>query len=101
MVIQLLIIILLIQPFLIRWWFCRYVGFYKGIQSAGAAVAWQIDTHKVSYMKQLIVNWVLTTVSYPLLVLLVIKAIKDEDEVEDEVVEEESETQKDKILMVD
>lgn len=54
-------------------------------------------------MKQLIVNWVLTTASYPLLVLLVIKAIKDEDEdeVEDEVVEEESETQKDKILMVD
>lgn len=52
-------------------------------------------------MKQLIVNWVLTTVSYPLLVLLVIKAIKDEDEVEDQVVEEESETHKDKILMVD
>lgn len=56
-------------------------------------------------MKQLIVNWVLTTASYPLLVLLVIKAIKDEDEVEDkvedEVVEEESEIQKEKILMVD
>lgn len=39
-------------------------------------------------MKQLIVNWVLTTASYPLLVLLVIKAIKDEDEDEDEMVEE-------------
>ncbi|KAI9097890.1 hypothetical protein K1719_025661 [Acacia pycnantha] len=24
----------------------RYSGFYKGIQSAGAAVAWQVDTHK-------------------------------------------------------
>lgn len=46
-------------------------------------------------MKQLIVNWVLTTASYPLLVLLVIKAIKDEDEVEDEdeMVEEESQGQ--------
>lgn len=43
-------------------------------------------------MKQLIVNWVLTTASYPLLVLLVIKAIKDEDE--DEVENEESQTHK-------
>ena len=85
--------------------FCRYVGFYKGIQSAGAAVAWQIDTHKVSYMNQLIVNWVLTTASYTMLVLLVIKAIKDEDEDEDkgEVAEQESlsEPHKDNILTVD
>lgn len=48
-------------------------------------------------MKQLIVNWVLTTASYPLLVLLVIKAIKDEDE----VAKEELQTHKDKILTVD
>lgn len=47
-------------------------------------MAWQIDTHKVPYMNQLIVNWVLTTISYPLLALLVIKAVKDEDEVQEE-----------------
>ncbi|KAL4574716.1 hypothetical protein LXL04_021552 [Taraxacum kok-saghyz] len=63
----------------------RYSGFYKGVQSAGAAVAWQIDTHNVPYMNQLIVNWVLTTISYPLLALLVIKAVKDEDKVEEDV----------------
>uniref|UniRef100_A0A0E0KM24 Major facilitator superfamily (MFS) profile domain-containing protein n=1 Tax=Oryza punctata TaxID=4537 RepID=A0A0E0KM24_ORYPU len=57
----------------------RYVGFYKGVQSAGAAVAWQIDTHKTSLISQLIVNWALTTVSYPLLALLVFLAVKDED----------------------
>lgn len=57
----------------------RYVGFYKGVQSAGAAVAWQVDTHKAPFMSQLIVNWALTTVSYPLLVLLVFLAVKDED----------------------
>ncbi|KAG8064209.1 hypothetical protein GUJ93_ZPchr0004g39118 [Zizania palustris] len=57
----------------------RYVGFYKGVQSAGAAVAWQVDTHKTSLMSQLIVNWVLTTVSYPLLALLVFLAVKDDD----------------------
>lgn len=58
---------------------CRYVGFYKGVQSAGAAVAWQIDTHKTSLISQLIVNWALTTVSYPLLALLVFLAVKEED----------------------
>lgn len=57
----------------------RYSGFYKGVQSAGAAVAWQVDTHKVHLVTQLVVNWCLTTVSYPLLVLLVILAVKDED----------------------
>ncbi|KAF0893246.1 hypothetical protein E2562_023499 [Oryza meyeriana var. granulata] len=57
----------------------RYVGFYKGVQSAGAAVAWQVDSHHMSLISQLIVNWVLTTVSYPLLALLVFLAVKDED----------------------
>ncbi|KAK2972813.1 hypothetical protein RJ640_028341 [Escallonia rubra] len=57
----------------------RYNGFYKGVQSAGAAVAWQIDTHKVTFMTELTVNWVLTSISYPLLVLLVMLAVKDND----------------------
>lgn len=61
----------------------RYTGFYKGVQSAGAAVAWQVDTHKVSFMSELVVNWVLCTISYPLLVVLVILAVKDEKKVED------------------
>ncbi|KAJ6839166.1 putative UNC93-like protein 1 [Iris pallida] len=57
----------------------RYSGFYKGVQSAGAAVAWQVDTHKTPLLTQLIINWVLTTVSYPLLIVLVFLAVKDED----------------------
>ncbi|XP_074320371.1 UNC93-like protein 1 [Silene latifolia] len=61
----------------------RYSGFYKGVQSAGAAVAWQVDVHSVSYLNQLIVNWVLTTVSYPLLFLLVALAVKDENTLQD------------------
>jgi hypothetical protein len=56
---------------------CRYVGFYNGVQSAGAAVAWQIDMHKTSLITQLIVNWALMTVSCPLLVLLLLLAVKD------------------------
>ncbi|MED6127574.1 hypothetical protein PIB30_089297 [Stylosanthes scabra] len=57
----------------------RYTGFYKGIQSAGAAVAWQVDAHKVPPMSQLIVNWILTSISYPLLLTLVILAVKDDN----------------------
>lgn len=63
---------------------CRYAGFYKGVQSAGAAVAWQVDAKKVSLMSQLIVNWGLTTVSFPLLLLLVTMAVKDQDKPVDE-----------------
>ncbi|KAL8538259.1 hypothetical protein ACS0TY_000293 [Phlomoides rotata] len=58
----------------------RYTGFYKGVQSAGAAVAWQIDTQKVPFLNELITNWVLMTVSFPLLALLIIRAVKDDDD---------------------
>jgi hypothetical protein len=58
----------------------RYVGFYNAVQSAGAAVSWQIDRHKTPLISQLIVNWGLMTVSYPLLALLVLFAVKDEDD---------------------
>ncbi|KAL5568065.1 hypothetical protein UlMin_024640 [Ulmus minor] len=61
----------------------RYVGFYKGVQSAGAAVAWQVDTRKVPFMSQLVTNWSLTTLSYPLLVVLVLLAVKDEQKDEE------------------
>ncbi|TVU06848.1 hypothetical protein EJB05_46884, partial [Eragrostis curvula] len=60
-----------------EWLQVRWV--LQGAQSAGAAVAWQIDTHKTSLMSQLLVNWGLLTLSYPLLALLVFLAVKDED----------------------
>ncbi|XP_059431689.1 UNC93-like protein 1 [Corylus avellana] len=70
----------------------RYTGFYKGVQSAGAAVAWQVDTHNVSFMSQLIVNWCLTTVAYPLLVVLVMLAVKDEAKGEEGTTDEATPT---------
>lgn len=63
--------------------FCRFTGFYKGVQSAGAAVAWQIDSHNVPFVNELATNWALMTISYPLLVLLIVKAVKDDDEVDE------------------
>ncbi|XP_056160082.1 UNC93-like protein 1 [Syzygium oleosum] len=61
----------------------RYSGFYKGVQSAGAAVAWQIDQHKVPFLTELIINWSLMTVGYPLLLVLVKLAVKDDKEGEE------------------
>lgn len=75
----------------INYWLCllyRYAGFYKGIQSAGAAVAWQIDNQNVSAMAQLIVNWVLTTVSYPLLLVLIVLAVKQDNKGEEEPIKQ-------------
>ncbi|XP_077245609.1 UNC93-like protein 1 [Tasmannia lanceolata] len=62
----------------------RYSGFYKGVQSAGSAVAWQVDTHTTPLLNQLIVNWALTTISYPLLAALVALAVKDGDKIDEE-----------------
>ncbi|KAG5617396.1 hypothetical protein H5410_017220 [Solanum commersonii] len=61
----------------------RYTGFYKGIQSAGGAVAWQVDSHNVPFINQLIANWALTTISFPLLVALVVLAVKDDNKDEE------------------
>lgn len=37
----------------------NYTGFYKGIQSAGGAVMWNLDARKLPYMNLLISCWVL------------------------------------------
>ncbi|KAA0045379.1 UNC93-like protein 1 [Cucumis melo var. makuwa] len=66
----------------------RYSGFYKGVQSAGAAVAWQVDNHHVSFMHQLVVNWSLTTLSYPLLWALVFLAVNDDVHDEKKLIDE-------------
>jgi MFS family permease len=71
----------------------RYSGFYKGVQSAGAAVAWQIDTRKVPFLSQLIVNWSLTTIGYPLLILLVLLAVKDDDNPSHNVIDDHDKPQ--------
>ncbi|KAL3714819.1 hypothetical protein ACJRO7_006682 [Eucalyptus globulus] len=61
----------------------RYTGFYKGVHSAGAVVAWQIDTCKVLFLSELIVNWSLMTMGYPLLVVLVKLAVKEDEDGEE------------------
>lgn len=55
----------------------NYVGFYKGIQSAGAAVMWAIDSKKVSFMSEFISNWVLLGASILIAGPVVFMKIKD------------------------
>ncbi|KAJ2489834.1 hypothetical protein IWW37_003678 [Coemansia sp. RSA 2050] len=43
----------------------RYIGFYKGVQSLGASVSWQIGAREIPYMNQLVGNWALLVLSLP------------------------------------
>ncbi|KAJ1972862.1 hypothetical protein H4R35_004440 [Dimargaris xerosporica] len=49
----------------------RFSGYYKGVQSAGAAVAWRVDAIGTSYLAQLIINWGLLAVSLPIMAVVV------------------------------
>ncbi|KAJ1976098.1 hypothetical protein H4R34_004099 [Dimargaris verticillata] len=49
----------------------RFSGYYKGVQSAGAAVAWRIDAVGTPFLTQLIVNWALLAVSLPVMFVVV------------------------------
>ncbi|KAF9974084.1 hypothetical protein BGZ73_002646 [Actinomortierella ambigua] len=43
----------------------RYAGYYKGVQSAGAAVAWRLNGVGTAYMTQLIICFALLVASLP------------------------------------
>jgi len=64
----------------------NYVGFYKGIQSAGSAVMWSIDAHKASFMAEFASNWILLTVSILFAAPVIFLKIKDHVSVEDDLI---------------
>ncbi|KAJ2645593.1 hypothetical protein IW137_001765 [Coemansia sp. RSA 1287] len=51
----------------------RYIGFHKGIQSVGAAVAWQLVARNVPFVAQLAVNWAVLVVSLPSMACVVMR----------------------------
>lgn len=63
----------------------NYVGFYKGIQSAAAAVMWSIDSHDTSFMGEFISNWVLLSVSLVIAAPVIFLKIKDHVTVEEDL----------------
>ncbi|GMK55340.1 hypothetical protein CspeluHIS016_0203960 [Cutaneotrichosporon spelunceum] len=54
----------------------RMTGYYKGVQSAGAAISFGMDAVKTPYLTEHLVSWLLMFCSMPL-ALLVIRTIKD------------------------
>ncbi|KAL1922746.1 uncharacterized protein VTP21DRAFT_9122 [Calcarisporiella thermophila] len=55
----------------------RYAGFYKGVQSAGAAAAWAVNAApNLSMMHELAINWALLALSIPG-ALLVCRGVTD------------------------
>lgn len=64
----------------------NYVGFYKGIQSAGAAVMWALDSRNLSYEKEFTSNWVLLSASLLCAAPVIFLKIKDHVTVEEDLV---------------
>lgn len=62
-----------------------YAGFYKGIQSAGAAVAWRMDAIHKPYMDMFISSWALIVGSLLVSAPLIFFHIKDHTEAEDDI----------------
>lgn len=63
----------------------NYVGFYKGIQSAGAAVIWALDSHHLSFMNEFASTWGLLAGSLVVAVPVIFMKIKDHISVEEDL----------------
>jgi hypothetical protein len=64
----------------------NYVGFYKGIQSAGAAVIWSIDSNKRSFMAEFASTWGLLSFSPVCAAPVIWLKVKDHVTVEEDLV---------------
>ncbi len=63
----------------------NYVGFYKGIQSAGAAVMWALDGKKISFMAEFASNWGLLSFSLVCAAPVILLKVKDHVTVEEDL----------------
>ncbi|KAF2848060.1 MFS general substrate transporter [Plenodomus tracheiphilus IPT5] len=63
----------------------NFAGFYKGIQSAGAAVMWRLDDYKVPYMNLFASCWILLAGSLLIALPVMLLKIKDTVPVEEDI----------------
>jgi len=63
----------------------NYVGFYKGIQSAGAAVMWALDRYKITFLAEFASNWGLLSFSLLCAAPVIFLKIKDHSAIEDDL----------------
>lgn len=63
----------------------NFAGFYKGIQSAGAAIIWRLDGYKLPYMNLFISCWVLLAGSLVIALPVMVLKIKDTVPIEEDL----------------
>lgn len=63
----------------------NFAGFYKGIQSAGAAIIWRMDGRRVPYMSLFISCWVLLAGSLVITLPVMLLKIKDTVPIEEDL----------------
>ena len=63
----------------------NFAGFYKGIQSAGAAVIWRLDMLKSPYMNLFASCWILLAGSLVIALPMMILKIKDTVPIEEDL----------------
>lgn len=61
------------------------VGFYKGIQSAGAAVMWSMDSNEVSFKAEFASNWALLVGSLICAAPVIFYKVKDHIALEEDL----------------
>lgn len=55
----------------------NFAGFYKGIQSAGAAITWRLDDVKIPYMNMFASNWALLVGSLVIALPVILWKVED------------------------
>lgn len=63
----------------------NYSGFYKGIQSAGAAIIWRLDGLQVPYINMFASSWALLAGSLLIALPVMLMTIKDTVPVEEDL----------------
>ncbi len=63
----------------------NFAGFYKGIQSAGAAIIWRLDGLKIPYMNIFASCWILLAGSLVVALPVMLLKIKDTVPVEEDL----------------
>ena len=63
----------------------NYVGFYKGIQSAGAAVMWSMDAHKTPFLTLFLSNWIVLSTAVGFAFPVIFFKIRNTVHIEDDV----------------
>lgn len=61
-----------------------FAGFYKGIQSAGAAIVWRLDSIQIPYISILALCWALYSGSLLIALPVFMVKIRDRTEVEED-----------------